>query len=378
MQNSRRNFLKAAALVPAIYALKPGELLAAADCAGKGAIPKAISFDECQSMDPVKCAESSPMVQDAWKYLHAEHDGIKNPALRGLIKDTYADPAPALASRLDEKSRQAVWEELSAKGYTKDGQADFLPSTGSGKFSFLAAPGSGYQSHHAYPGGLCTHTATNVRITANIADTYREVFGYCVNRDIAVAAQFLHDLHKPWVFQWQADFSSRTEKPLAATGQHHPLSVAELLVRKAPAELAVAQACAHTHPGTPEDEAQVVNWLTAAAIIAGVDPVAYGLLEKGGKTLPLPRRQEGFLCHLGDHDFVLSVPAVQWTLPVMTEIAMADYRLSEADAKGKPFNALRNAVYSRVSAMRLHDAYAKEGKAGVRGLMLATVTPPKA
>ena len=378
MQNGRRNFLKAAALVPAIYALKPGELLAAADCAGKVLAPKAISFDECQSMDPAKCAGSSPMVREAWKYLNAELDTIKNPALRGLIKDIYANPAPTLASRLDEKSRQAVWEELSAKGYTKDGQADFLPPAGSGKFSFLAAPGSGYQSHHAYPGGLSTHTATNVRITANIADTYQEVFGYCVNRDIAVAAQLLHDLHKPWVFQWQTDLSSRTEKPLAATGQHHPLSVAELLVRKAPAELAVAQACAHTHPGTPEDEAQVVNWLTAAAIIAGVDPVAYGLLEKDGKTLPLPRRQEGFLCHLGDHDFVLSVPAVQWTLPVMTEIAMADYRLNEADAKGKPFNALRNAIYSRVSAMRLQDVYAKEGKAGVRRLMLATVTPPRA
>ena len=38
-----------------------------------------------------------------------------------------------------------------------------------------------------------------------------------------------------------------------------------------------------------------------------------GLLEKDGKTLPMPRRIEGFVTHLADHDWVISVPAAQWT-----------------------------------------------------------------
>ncbi|MDR0361922.1 MAG: hypothetical protein LBJ46_04460 [Planctomycetota bacterium] len=198
---------------------------------------------------------------------------------------------------------------------------------------------------------------------------------YDVDRDVAMAAQLLHDLHKPYVFQWQPDASSRPEQSLAGTGEHHVLSLAELLVRKAPAELVVAQACAHTHPGTEADEAQVVNWLKAAAIIAGIDPVRHGLLDASGKTLPLPRRQEGFICHLGDHDFVLSAPAVQWTLPVMRDIAKADYKITDADLQGKPFNSLRNAVYSQLSAMRIEQAYAMGGGEQVRLPMHSVVKP---
>jgi hypothetical protein len=176
------------------------------------------------------------------------------------------------------------------------------------------------------------------------------------------------------VFQWQANASSRQEQPLAGTGEHHVLSAAELIARKAPAELVVAQACAHTHPGWVEEETQVVNWLKAAAIIGGVDPVAYGLLDKSGKTLPLPRRQEGFICHLGDHDFVLSMPAVQWTLPVMKEIAASDYKISEKDLAGKPFNSLRNMVYASLSAMRLEQIYTT-GRENLRRAMHGVVQP---
>ena len=57
--------------------------------------------------------------------------------------------------------------------------------------------------------------ATNVIITSAIVDAYRSVYGYDVNRDIAMASQLMHDLHKPYVFQWQEDGSSRTEQPLA-------------------------------------------------------------------------------------------------------------------------------------------------------------------
>lgn len=112
-----------------------------------------------------------------------------------------------------------------------------------------------------------------MRATRALGEDYAHIFGMQPDMDVALAAQLLHDLHKPWVFQWQTDGTCRTEQPLAATGEHHVLSVAESIKRKLPAEVVVAQSCAHTHPGTDKDKAQVVSWITAAALLAGVDPV---------------------------------------------------------------------------------------------------------
>ena len=42
------------------------------------------------------------------------------------------------------------------------------------------------------------------------------MFGLKLDRDVVLASQLLHDLHKPWVFQWQADGTCRKEEPLAA------------------------------------------------------------------------------------------------------------------------------------------------------------------
>ena|GEM_PF-85767 len=340
------------------------------------ALPRAISMEECRSLDHKEMVARSSMVQASWAYLQGEIGKIEDSSMRDLAANIYGDSTPRV-SNMDSGKRKQVWEQLKDAGYTGQSQDDFLPPVPENmndRYPCISAPGSGYGSHHAYPGGLITHVATNTMITSAIVDVYRNVYGYSVNRDIAVTAQLLHDLHKPYVFQWQADASSRTETPLAGAGEHHVLSSAELLVRKAPAELVIAQACAHTHPGNEAEETQVVNWLKAAAIIAGVDPITYGLLDKSGKTVPLPRRQEGFICHLGDHDFVLSVPAVQWTLPVMREIAQADYKMSDNDLQGKPFNSLRNMVYSQLSAMRVEQAYT-EGKEQVRALMHSVVKP---
>ncbi len=118
------------------------------------------------------------------------------------------------------------------------------------------------------------------------------MFGLKLDRDVVLASQLLHDLHKPWVFQWQADGTCRKEEPLAATGEHHVLSIAESLRRGLSPELCVAQACAHDHPGAAASEQLVVGWLKAAAVINGKDPFKAGLVEKNGKTLPMPRRME--------------------------------------------------------------------------------------
>ena len=117
-----------------------------------------------------------------------------------------------------------------------------------------------------------------------------------------------------------------------------------------------------------------VNWITAAAILNGRDPVAEGLLAPGGKTLPLPRRMENFVCHLGDHDWVLSVPAAQWVIPVMKEVAVSTYGMSLNDLTGKPFHQLRNYVFSQSSIMNLYEVYSNRGKDALASTVTSIVT----
>jgi hypothetical protein len=357
---NRRDFMKLGGLAGVALAM-------AALPATAQASPATVSLDECLAMDPQAMADASGPVSASWQSIRQAASAIRNPAVRAKVQAILDNPSPTLTRALGSAEKKGVYSELTAKGLLKDvAEADFLPpSQGSAVAPqpFWSAPGSGYQSHHAYPGGLCTHTGLNVRVSMALYDGYREVYDYMLDRDVVLASQLLHDLHKPWVFQWNKNGESRTELSLAGTGEHHVLGVAESIVRGLPAEIVVAQACAHNHPRTEADEAQVVGWLTAAAIIAGKDPVAYGLLASGGKTLPLPRRQEGFVTHLGDHDWVLTVPAAQWLIPVMEKVAVRDYKIAPADLKKKPFNQFRNYVFSQATIMSLYETMAAKGEA---------------
>jgi len=278
-----------------------------------------------------------------------------------------------------DAEKENVKGRLVAAGYLKADAAydEFLPpckSPHQAVIPFYAAPGSGYASHHSYPGGLATHVAVNVKAAIGFYDAYKDVYGYPASRDIVVAAQTLHDLHKPWVFQWQESGASRTEYPIAGTGAHHVLSIAELIHRKMPAELVVAMACAHNHPGSATDEREVVGWLSAAAILAGENPVALGLLAADGKTLPQPRRVEGFITHLGDHDWVLSVPSAKWTIAKLGEIARREYGMTDADLQTAKFFAFRNYVFSQATLEQLYLVWTTEGEGALVETVKSVVT----
>lgn len=338
----------------------------------------AVALDACLAMTPEQMATTSPLATDAWHYLVETAGTIGEASLREKVRAILDNPAPTLAKRLaDPGTRAAVHAALAAKGLLKGQTVDGLvpPTADPSKAPqpFRCAPGSGYASHHAFPGGLVVHTAGNLRTTLGIYEGYKKNYGFALDRDTAVASQMLHDLHKPWVFVWEPDGGCRTEQTLAGTGEHHVLSVAESIVRGLPPQVIVAQACAHNHPGDAKDEAEVVGWLTAAALLAGVDPVAAGLLEKGGATLPLPRRMEGFVCHLGDHDWVLTVPAGKWMVAALGDLARERYGI--ADAKSKAFNQFHNYVFSRATMMGLYETYAVSGKDGLARAVAAVVRP---
>ncbi|WP_043602094.1 hypothetical protein [Solidesulfovibrio magneticus] len=330
------------------------------------------------AMTPLEMADASPLVGASWQYLRDVTATIANPELRAKVEAVLDNPAPTLAARLaDPKHRAAVAEELAAKGWLKGQTADtLLPPVADPAASpqpFRSAPGSGYQSHHAYPGGLPVHVAANMRITLAIFDAYKDVYGFSLDRDTVVVSQMLHDLHKPWVFAWSESGASRPEQTLAGTGEHHVLSLAESMARGIPAEVVVAQACAHNHPGSEKDEAEPVAWLKAAAILAGVDAVKAGIIAPSGDTLPLPRRMEGFVCHLGDHDWVLSVPAGKWSIAALAELARERYGI--VDDKSSRFNAFRNYVFSQATMMELYQTLAVSGKDGLARAVAAIVVP---
>lgn len=375
---NRRDFIRMSAGAVAALALTSLPQSAAAKAPALKATK--LPLQDCLAMKPVAMAEKSAAVKSAYDYLVKTAGEIKDAYVRRTTLEILKNPSPRLMELYpSDAEKESSKRQLVAAGYLKADAAydEFLPpcqSPDQAVIPFYAAPGSGYASHHSYPGGLATHVAVNVKAAIGFYDAYKDVYGFPASRDLVVAAQTLHDLHKPWVFQWQESGASRTEYPIAGTGAHHVLSLAELIHRKMPAELVVAMACAHNHPGSATDEHEVVGWLSAAAILAGENPVALGLLAADGKTLPQPRRVEGFITHLGDHDWVLSVPSAKWTIAKLGEIARREYGMTDADLQSPKFYAFRNYVFSQATLEQLYLIWTMRDEAALTDTVKSIVT----
>jgi len=375
---NRRDFLRLSA--GAVAALSLTSLPFSTSAKAPAIKATKISLQDCMAMDAVTMAGKSSYVKSAYDYLLNTANEIQDTALRRSTIEILRNPSPRLLELYPTNTeKETVKRRLVSAGYLKETSAydEFLPpskTTNQAVIPFYAAPGSGYASHHSYPGGLATHVAVNVKAALGFFNAYKDIYRFPMSRDIVIAAQTLHDLHKPWVFQWQENGSSRPEYPIAGTGAHHVLTLAELIHRQMPAELIVATACAHNHPGSANDERDVVNWLKAAAILADKDAVSVGLLAAGGQTLPLPRRVEGFITHLGDHDWVLSVPTAKWMIAKLEEIAKREYGMTDADLQTKKFFAFRNYVFSQATLEQLYLIWTTESETTLIDTVKSIVT----
>ena len=338
---SRRKFLQmtAGAAIGAAMLNMPGMSFAA------GAKVKAASYNNLP--DAVTLAANSELVQLSYQKIKDAVKTIQDPSLARMTMDIVNNPVPTFMNNYQlPGSKRTVYNKLVAAGLldsSKTSLENFMPPyNGSLPQPFYSAPGSGYASHHAYPGGLATHTAANLQISEGIYNTYTGLFNSDISHDIVIAAQALHDLAKPLVFQWNKDQSSLTEYQIAGTGAHHIFSIAEVIYRGFPVEEIVAQSCAHTIP-SGKDEQVVAGYLKAAAIIAGKDAEKLGLVTSKG-TIPTPHKQEGYITSLGDHDFVLSGPACQKSVAILKEIAAKDYGMTKAELEGEHFNRFRNYI----------------------------------
>jgi hypothetical protein len=116
---------------------------------------------------------------------------------------------------------------------------------------------------------------------------------------------------KAVVFQYRDDGTLLDELTIAGTGAHHVLSGAEAIVRGEHPALVYVLLCAHAAPSLG-DEVKVASWCRAAAMIAGVD---------AAPLLPDRPPVEGFISHLSDHDYVLSIPAAHAVSEELARIA---------------------------------------------------------
>jgi hypothetical protein len=376
---SRRDYMRLSACGALTAALAQSS--SSAEAAPPQSPTERLTLEHCLQLTPFDMAQRSTLAINSHRFLLQSADSIKDGGLRKAVSQIIQQPAPLVLGRfLTNDAKEAVKQQLVADGLLKPEIAVsqlFPPakSVNEPAQPFLSAPGSGYMSHHAYPGGLNVHVALNVRSSLGLFAGYHDTFGVSLNRDTVLAAQLLHDLHKPWVFQWQTDGSLLPEYTVAGTGAHHILSIAESLHRGIPADVVIAQASAHDHPGTPADEEKVVGYLKAGAIIAGINPTQAGLLTSDGKTVALPRKIESFVTHLGDHDWILSVPAAQWTIALLGEIAREDYKMTAEDLKSAKFNGFRNYVFSQTTMIGLHQTHAMAGRDAVRSTVHNLVVP---
>jgi hypothetical protein len=316
----------------------------------------------------MRLAQRSPYVRTMYANVESLAHTIGATDLRESVLAFMHHPAPDFAANQPTlQKRTAVRDALAAAGFVKPDapvSGIFPPGTEPNSPTvmqpFWSTPGSGNGSHHAYPGGLTIHEYFNASMSDAFGKTYdAHYFGGrpTVDRDTIIAAALYHDIMKTAVFQWHDDGTLFDEAVIAGTGAHHTLSGAEAIVHGRTPRFVTTLLSAHAAPSLG-DEKQVVDWCRAAAIIAGVDAVAYGLVKVDGSGFKLaadPVPVESFINHLSDHDFVLSVHAAQ----------VVDARLRARYAQWQPPTTLgwyHAAVLSQSTAIALYDTLARRGE----------------
>jgi hypothetical protein len=244
--------------------------------------------------------------------------------------------------------------------------------------TYLTAPSSHNHFYNAHPGGLAVTVAYNIRMADAYTQNYRQMYGVPANRDLPVAALLVHEYPKVWLYQWQAD-GAWLEEPRTVyddTWHAHCIYVtAELMHRRFDSRIVLAMAAAHQLSyleASMQGRDVVTNWrglervahfIKAAAVMAQVDPVDYGLLErKGGDMALAPVPAEQWVTHLADMNWPYAMGAAHlYTYPMLKQIAERDLGLKGRDLAGRPFNQLKNYVWSQLGQIPLYEVLVREG-----------------
>lgn len=328
---------------------------------GDAALPVVPEGIDPANARAARIARGSAFVRAQYGAIVALARSIGDARMRERMLALVDDPRPTYALRYPtEHSRIELRDALARAGLVaRDAPVSgIFPRGTDGRQAtqpFWTAAGSADDSHHCYPGGLVVHELFNATIATNFAHTYDTIYfgGRArVDRDTGIAAALYHDVMKTVVFQYHADGRLFDELEIGATGGHHCLSGAEAIVRGEDPRFVTVLLSAHAAPSLG-DEKKVVTWCRAAALIAGVDPVEYGLLAKTAQGYALAALPpiEAFVNHLSDHDWVLTVFAVQQVWPQLDALAGRFGVAADDDAARRWW---RFEVLSRASAIALY------------------------
>ncbi len=363
----RAEFFGVMSAVALPLVLGPSAIAEAADV-GKYPLPPVRGPLSRGNARAAKLAAASPMVRATYASVAELADSLTDADLRAYVVSFLHYPAPDYAAnQKTPEARTAVRDALARAGFVAaDAPVSgiFPPGTEPGSATFVqpfwSTPGSAEGSHHAYPGGLAVHEYFNASMSQQFAATYDAHYfanRKTVDRDTVVGSALYHDIMKTVIFQWREDGSITDELTIAGTGAHHILSGAEAIVHGHTPRFVITLLSAHAAPSLG-DEAHVVDWCRAAAIVAGVDPVQYGLVKADGSAFVLaesPVPLEAFISNLSDHDYVATVPAMH----------VVSDRLKTRYAQWQPpttFDWYRAAVLSRTTALALYDTLARHGE----------------
>jgi hypothetical protein len=336
---------------------------------------------EVVAMSPDDMARASRLVSGTYNELLQTAASLEDPGYRRLMTECIVRPQVTFLEMYPgDDDRRRMFDEMVRLGFFNpaDDPDHVWPRGHMDPQTYLTAPSSHNDFYNAHPGGLAVTVAYNIRMADAYTQNYRQMYGIPINRDLPVASLLVHEYPKVWLYQWQND-GSWLEEPRTVyddTWHAHCIYVtAELMHRRFDARIVMAMAAAHqlsALDASMDGRRVVTNWvgldrvahfIEAAAVLAQVDPVDYGLLErKGGKLVLAPQPAEQWVTHLADMNWPYAMGAAHlYTWPLLKQVAESDLGIRGGDLDGRPFNQLKNYVWSQLGQITLYEILVREG-----------------
>jgi len=350
-------------------------------------------LEELVAMSPEDMARASRLVMGTYNELLQTASSLEDEQYRRLMTECITRPKVTFLELYPKDAdRRRLFDEMVKLGFfnAKDSPEHVWPAGHMSPQTYLTAPSSHNDFYNAHPGGLALTVAYNIRMADAYTQNYRQVYGVPANRDLPVASLLVHEYPKVWLYQWQDD-GSWLEEPRTVyddTWHAHCIYVtAELMYRRFDSRIVMAMAAAHQLSfleASMDGRKVVTNWrglervahfVKAAAAMAQVDPVDYGLLErKGGETVLAPQPAEQWVTHLADMNWPYAMGAAHlYTWPMLKTVAEQDLGIKGRDLAGKPFNQLKNYVWSQLGQIALYEILVREGFDAARKTVLRLV-----
>lgn len=349
-------------------------------------LPPTRALDEVVAMSPDDMARASRLVTSAYNELLSVAASLEDAGYRRLMTECVAQPRVSFLEMYPrDADRRKLFAEMVRLGFFNEADSpdEVWPRGHMEPQTYLTAPSSHNDFYNAHPGGLAVTVVYNIRMADAYTAHYRHMYGLPINRDLPAAALCVHEYPKVWLYQWLDD-GSWLEEPRTVyddTWHAHCIYVtAELMHRRFDSRIVMAMAAAHQLSALSagmDGKRVVCNWvglervahfIKAAAVMAQVDPVDYGLLERKGKDMVLaPVPAEQWVTHLADMNWPYAMGAAQLhTWPLLRELAQADYGIRGKDLSGRPMNQLKNYVWSQLGQIALYEILVREGREAAR------------